>query len=168
MLQKTEFIMNVSPQQEGKFTIPGIRVGDSLIPPTNRAGNLGVVFDKHLNMRVQVNIICRSAYVHLRNIGRVCSVMSQEATQKLIQAFITSRVDCCNALLYGVSQCITDKLQGILNSAARILTLTPKLAHMTPVFRELHWLSVSARVDYKILVLTYRALHGLAPQHASS
>ena len=88
--------------------------------------------------------------------------------QRLIHAFITSRVDCCNALLYGVSQSLTDKLQWILNSADRILTLTPKLTRMTPVCRELHWLPVSARVAYKIMILTCKALHGLAPQYPRS
>ena len=68
---KTEFIVIVSPQQEGKFTISVIHVGDSLIPSTNQVRNLCIVFHKHLNMQVQVNSICRSTYVHLRNIGRV-------------------------------------------------------------------------------------------------
>ena len=129
--------------------------------------NLGVVFDKNLNMRAQVNTICRSAYFHLRNISRVRSVLSQEATEKLIHALVMSRVDCCNALLCGVSHSLTNKLQRILNTAARILTQTPKSVSMTLVCRDLHWLPVSARVDYKILVLTYKALHGLAPQYLS-
>ena len=48
---KAQFIVIVSPQQEEKFTIPDIRAGDSLIPLTNQVRNLGVVFDKHLNVR---------------------------------------------------------------------------------------------------------------------
>ena len=120
---KAEFIVIVSPQQEGKFTIPGIHVGDSLILPTNQAHNLGVVFKKHLNIQAQINSICHSAYLHLCNIGQVCSVLS-EVTRRLIHAFITSYVDCCNTLLDRVGQSLTDKLQWILNSAARILMLT--------------------------------------------
>ena len=112
----------------------------SLIPPTNQVRNLGPVFDKHLTMRAQVNSICRIAFVHLRNIGRVRGVLSQEATQRLVHAFITSRVDCCNPLRCGVSQSLTDKLQRMLNSAARTVTITPKFAHMTHVCGELHWL----------------------------
>ena len=49
---KTEFIVIVSPQQEGKFTIPGFRVGDSLILPTDQACDLGIVLDKFLHMQV--------------------------------------------------------------------------------------------------------------------
>ena len=165
---KTEFIVIVSPQQEGKFTIPGICVGNSLIPPTSHVCNVGVVFDKHLNMWAQVNNICHSVHVHLCNIGRVRSMLPQEAMQRLIHAFITSHIDCCNALLYGVSQSLPDKLQRILNSATRILMLTPKFLHMTRVCRELHWLPVSARVDYKILVLMCKALHGLTSQYLHS
>ena len=165
---KTEFIVIVSPQQEGKFTIPGIRVGDSLILPTNQVHNLGIVFKEHLNMQAEINSICHSVYLHLCNIGQVCSVLSQEVTQRLIHAFITSYVDCCNTLLDKVSQSLTDKLQWILNSAARILILAyTQVAHMTPVCRELYWLPVSGRVDYKTLVLMYTALHSLNPQFAA-
>ena len=70
------FIVIVLSQLERKFTISGIRAGGSLILPTNEVLNLGVVFNKHLNMRAQVNSVCRSAYVHLRNIGWVRSVLS--------------------------------------------------------------------------------------------
>ena len=128
--------------------------------------NLDVVFDKHLNTRAQVNSICRSAHAHLCNTGRVRSVLSQEATQRLIDAFITPHVDCCKrsplrSQPVSQGQAAADPEQCRQNPD----TLTPKFVHMTPVCRELHWLSASARVDYKILVLSCKALRGLAPQY---
>ena len=58
-----------------------------------------------------------------------------------------------------------NKLQLVLNTAARILTRTPKIDHITPVLASLHWLPVKA--DFKVLLLTYKALHGLAPTYLS-
>ena len=55
----------------------------------------------------------------------------------------------------------------MLNTAARILTRTPKNYHITPVLASLHWLPVKARADFKVLLLTYKALHGLAPTYLS-
>ena len=160
---KTEFIAIVSPQQEGNLTIPGICAGDSPIPPTNQVRNLGVVSDKHLNMRAST--IARISTC-VTSAGSQCALPGGDAeTQPCLHNI---SVDCCNALLHGINQSLANRLQRILNSAAKILTLTPKVARMTPVRRELHWLPASARVDYKILVLTYQALHGFAPQHLRS
>ena len=164
--QKTEFLVIVSPRQEGKFSIPGIRIGGCLIQPTVQARNLGVIFDKHLTMQAQVNIMCRqcrNAYYHLRNIGQIRGVLSQEATEKLIHAFVTSRIDNGNALLYNITKACTNKLQRVLNTAARIVSRTPRFESISPVCMRLHWLPVTARVEYKVLILTYKALHGLAP-----
>ena len=55
----------------------------------------------------------------------------------------------------------------MLNTAARILTRTKQCDHITPVLASLHWLPVKARADFKVLLLTYKALHGLAPTYLS-
>ena len=55
----------------------------------------------------------------------------------------------------------------MLNTAARILTRTQKCDHITPVLASLHWLPVKAGADFKVLLLTYQALHGLAPTYLS-
>lgn len=53
------------------------------------------------------------------------------------------------------------------NSAARILTRTKKRAHITPALAPLHWLPVKYRIDFKILLLVFKALTGLAPPYIS-
>jgi hypothetical protein len=79
----------------------------------------------------------------------------------------TSRLDYCSALLSGYLDKALNKLQLVLNTAARILIRTKKCDHITPVLASLHWLPVKARDDFNVLLLTYKALHGLAPTYLS-
>lgn len=80
---------------------------------------------------------------------------------------MSSRLDYCNVLFSGLPASATRSLQLVQNAAARILTRTSKYSHITPVLASLHWLPVQARADFKILLLTYKALHGLAPSYLS-
>jgi len=57
------------------------------------------------------------------------------------------------------------RLQSIQNAAARLVTGTRRRDHITPVLRDLHWLPVRRRVDYKLALLVYKSLHGLAPPY---
>ncbi len=59
------------------------------------------------------------------------------------------------------------QLQLIQNAAARILTRTRKSEHITPVLRSLHWLPVTFRIDFKVLLLVYKSLNGLGPKYMS-
>ncbi len=85
----------------------------------------------------------------------------------LIHAFMASRLDYCNALLSGCSACLINKLQMVQNAAARVLTRTRKYDHISPVMSTLHWLPIKHYIDLKILLITYKALNGLAPQYLS-
>ena len=86
-----------------------------------------------------------------------------------IHAFVTSRIDYCNSLLFGLSNSELAKLQRVQNVAARLLTSTRKYDHITPVLRELHWLPVRYRIHFKILrLLTFRAIHGMVPHYISN
>ncbi|KAI5613359.1 hypothetical protein C0J50_11719, partial [Silurus asotus] len=88
--------------------------------------------------------------------------------KKLVHAFMTSRIDYCNALLGGCPASLINKLQLVQNAAARVLTRARKYDHLTPILSSLHWLPVKFRIDYKLLLLTYKALNGLAPMYLSS
>ena len=81
------------------------------------------------------------AFYHLRNIAKVRTFLSQDDTEKLIHALITSRLHYCNALLSGLPKKAIGQLQNIQNGAARVLTKTRWRAHITPVLRSLHWLT---------------------------
>ncbi len=85
----------------------------------------------------------------------------------LINAFMTSRLDYCNALLVGCSERLINKLQMVQNAAARVLTRTRKYDHISPVMSTLHWLSIKHCLEFKIFLITNKSLNGLAPQYLS-
>jgi len=110
-------------------------------------------------------MICKTWYYHLRNISKIRKYLTEETTEILVQAFISSKLDNCNSLLYGLSKHIISSLQSVQNTAARIVTLAKKFDHITPVLIHLHWLPVHFRILFKVLLLVYKALNGMAPLH---
>lgn len=85
--------------------------------------------------------------------------------EKLVHTFVSSRLDYCNALLIGIPNKSLQRLQYAQNSAARILMRVRKYDHITPILHSLHWLPVSARIEYKISLLTYQCIYGNAPPY---
>lgn len=127
--------------------------------------NLGVLFDQDMSFTSHIRQISRTAFFHLRNIAKIRHILSQNNAEKLVHAFVTSRLDYCNSLLSGCSNKSLKTLQLVQNAAARVLTRTRKRDHISPVLASLHWLPVKSRIEFKILLLTYKALNGLAPSY---
>ena len=111
--------------------------------------------------------ICKSCYFNIRNIYRIRKFLSTEDTKILVNAFVTSRLDNCNSLLYGLPHGLLHKLQLVQNCAARLILGGYKYDHITPLLRELHWLPVEHRIVFKLLLLTFKALNDLAPCYIS-
>lgn len=94
-------------------------------------------------------------------------IVSQNDLELNIHAFVSSRLDYCNSLFSCLNKKELSRLQLVQNSAARILTRSNRRTHISPILKALHWLPVSSRINFKILVLTFRALHGQAPPYIS-
>ena len=128
-----------------------------------KASSIGVHFDESLSMVSQVTAICKSAFYHLRNISLIRKYLTFDAAQPLVHALVTSKLDHCNSLLHGLPKHVIKQLQCVQNAAARVGTVSPKFCHITPVLANLHWLPIELRIEFKILTITYKTLHGLAP-----
>ena len=109
-----------------------------------------------------------SKSINLYSVGKIRKYLNGPIAEKMINATATSRLDYCNSLLYGAKQSHLDWLQCRQNNAARIISKRHKFDHISPVLRELHWLPVEHRISYKILLLTYKALNGHAPQYLAA
>ena len=161
---KTELLV-LSARHRPPPSIEYIDVSGERIKPTSSARNIGVIFDEHMSLDKHVANICKACFFHLRNISKIRDCLSQADTEKLVHAFINSKLDSVNSLLYGLPTFLIDRLQNVQNAAARIITRTKKYDHIKPVLKQLHWLPVNQRINYKILLLTYKALNGQAPSY---
>jgi len=164
---KTEMLVLGPKKQRDLLLNLTINLNGCTVVSNKTVKDLGVTLDPDLSFEEHIKTISRTAFFHLRNIAKIRNFLSKNDAEKLIHAFVTSRLDYCNALLSGYPDKALNKLQLVLNTAARILTRTKKFDHITPVLASLHWLPVKARADFKVLLLTYKALHGLAPTYLS-
>ena len=137
------------------------------IAPHSPVKNLGVWFDSNLSMVDHITKTSSAAFYHLYNIRRIRKYLTKECTETLIHAFISSRLDYCNSLLFGVPECHLHKLQRVQNAAARLVVQESRFCHITPLLKSLHWLPVKYRIVFKLLLITFKAIHGLAPAYIS-
>ena len=166
---KTEFMLIGTKAQLQKTKSATLTIGESIIShSTEPLRNLGAWFDCHFNLNFNITKTYRGAFFHLHNIRRVRKYLSIESAEKLVHAFITSRLDYCNSLLYGLPHCALTKLQRVQNAAARVLYLAPRFCHITPILYELHWLPVTFRIEFKVIIITHKAIYGTAPNYLSS
>ena len=158
---KTE-VMLITPKHIS-LQCPNLSIGQHSVTPSSCVRNLGVHMDSHSTMEHHVNTVCRAAYMHLHNISRIKAYLDKPSLERLIHAFVTSKLDYGNATLLGYPSTLLQRLQRVLNSAARLLSGCRKYDHITPVMRELHWLPVTQRIKFKVAVLVFKAKQGIAP-----
>ena len=144
------------------------RVGTAIIEPVNEVRDLGITLDSTLTLRTHINNISRSGSLSLHELSKIRKFLSQKDTERVVHAFISSKLDYCNGLFYGLPSSEIQKLQRLQNAAARLITRTKKFDHITPVLINLHWLPIEHRVIFKLLLFTYKALHGLAPDYLAN
>ena len=101
----------------------------------------------------------------MRSIGRSAS---PAVLQSLVVSLVLSRLDYGNATLAGLPGSQLDRLQSVINAAARLVSVVcsaRKYEHITPLLHDLHWLPVRERIEFKLTVLVFRCLHGTAPPY---
>ena len=116
-------------------------------------------------MSTHISTSCSAAFFLLHNIKRISQFLPRDKLEMVLHAFVTSRIDYCNVLLYGLPDCEIAKLQRVQNAAARLLMSYKKYDHITPILINSHWLPVRYRINVKILLLTFKVLYGMAPSH---
>ena len=163
---KTEFIWLGTRQQLQKISRQPLTVGGANVTSVGKVRDLGVMVDEELKMAAHVNHVVSSCFYQLRQLRSVRRSLPFEARRALVTAFVSSRLDYCNAILYGVAACNINRLQAVMNSAARLVTGTGKYDHITPVLRDvLHWLPVSQRIIFKIAVIAFDCIRGTGPAY---
>lgn len=129
--------------------------------------NLGVKVDAELKFDSQIKAVVKTSFFQLRQLAKIKPFLHRQHFETVIHAFVTTRLDYCNALYMGVSGSSIARLQLVQNAAARLLTGTRKSEHITPILASLHWLPVHFRIHFKILLFAFKAQNGLAPVYLS-
>ena len=130
-------------------------------------GNRSEVLSSDLSFDRHVSIVSASSFYWLRQLQRSRRSLDTESAATLVHSFVASRIDYCNAVLAGAPKATTNKLQRVLNAAARVVSGTHKFDRGLSrlLHTELHWLDVPERVVYKLGIMVFNCLHGQAPQY---
>ena len=127
--------------------------------------NLGVFFDANMNMVRHVSSVIKSVTYHTRNVSRIRKYLTVDSAKGLVNSVVTSRLDYCNSLLAAIGKGQRDSLEGAQRCATRVVLQLPR--SVTPSLEDLNWLPIRFRVKFKIAVLVFKSMHGLAPNYLS-
>jgi hypothetical protein len=166
---KTEYLLIGSKYQREKVATTSLTFQGNIIHPSKTVRNLGVIFDCDVALTKQISTVCSSAYYAMRQIRQIRSSLDHKSTILLANALVSSKLDFCNSLYYGLPESSIHKLQVVQNSLARIVeTSVTRRDRITPTLHKLHWLPVRKRITYKIAVLTYKSLQNQSPLYLQS
>ena len=157
---KTEIILFHPKSLQHKVIVGGTFIGSDCIRFSKEVKNVGVWLDNQLNFNKHVNKVVSQCYLHVKNIGRIRSILSKDHTEMLVHAMISSTMDYCNSLLINISKSNMYKLQKVQNAAARLVVRCSRRTSMSKVLRDLHWLRVESRIIFKVLLLVYKCVNG--------
>ena len=147
---KTDFIIfSTTPHKLKKHTLQD---GTNIIGLSETVKILGVTFNDGMTLKQHISNTCRSSYMQLRKINSIRQYLTTNAVKTLVQSVVISRLDYCNSTYIGLSH----------NAAARIINKTRRHEHITPILQELHSLPITKRVQFKVLVYTFKAFHNEA------
>ena len=135
-----------------------LNILDTSIEPVGEARNLGVLFDSDLSFRKHISSVIKSCFISIRDLKRIRKYLTLSATKTLATSLISSRMDYCNALYSGLPQKDLARLQRLQNCLARITLRSPRFSSSLPLLRDLHWLPIKYRIDYKICFLGFQSL----------
>ena len=162
---KTEFIILGSSHNLSKVTTKSISIESHTIMSSNCVRNIGAMFDSNMKMANQVGQISKTAWFQLFMISKIRPYLTKEQTQCIIHAYVTSRLDQNNSLLSGIPSTLLNKLQKIQNASAKLILGGKKNDHVTGLLKELHWLPLSQRYAFKILLFVFKTLNGNGPTY---
>ena len=148
---KTDLMLVTSKRTKHLHSLPtSITMGNAQIPFKQSVKNLGFSFDCHLTMNAHVTNIARTCNFEMRRLASIRAFLTSTATATLVSAFVLSRIDYSNSLLFGSTHDVTSHLKRILNYAAQVILCLPKSSSITTHLKSLHWLPVKVRSTYKI------------------
>ena len=160
---KTEFIIFSSRLRQKQISLQSVTLGGTTVRVSDVVKNLGVLLDAELSFKQQCLHLASACFWQIKQLWQIRFSLDRRSCEILVHAFVTSRLDYCNAILVGCNKGVLAPLQRVQNAAARLVTVTRKRDHVTPLFLELHWLRISDRIIFKVGTLVFKCLHEQTP-----
>ena len=159
---KTKIIV-IQPKRNKEELKFDVLYNNKKVETVTTAKTLGVTLDKHLNMESMIGEKCKSAYYHIRNIGRIKHSLSTNLRIQLVHNLILSKLDYCNSLLALVNQKNIKKLQKVENAAVRMVYNLSQRTPTSKYLQEAHFLPVSYRICFKLCLIMFKVLMNRTP-----
>ena len=127
---------------------------------------VSLTLDLELTFVRHINLLSRSCYYQLRQLKVVSCSFSLAAASTLVHSFVVSRLDYCSAVCEGLPTCWLNCLDWVLRTAARLVGHIPRFGRVAGyIWDVLHWLPYPQRIVYRISVLVWCSIEGLAPTY---
>ena len=163
---KTEYLIIGTHQQRSKLVSSSITFHGTPLTPTDSARNLGVTFEPDLSMKKHISSICQTSFYHIRQLRQVRSSLDTSSAIVLANSLVTSKLDYCNSLLHGLPASSLNRLQKVQNSLARVVVPSSRRHHhISPTLKNLHWLPVIKRIEFKVASITFKTLQNHQPAY---
>ena len=163
---KTQIIVFGSTRVLKEIQIKGINTSSGTsVRFISTVKNLGIYMDSKLTLSNQVVNLKKKSFTTLRNIRKIRFLLTKEQLKVIVNSLVVSCLDYCNGLFYGITEKLLMQLQLIQNAAAKAVTGKYKHDHLDEDLCQLHWLNVKKRIIFKIALLAYKSVNGLAPAY---
>jgi len=143
------------------------RVGADNVTPVSFVQDLGVYLDADASMTTHISRTAASCFGILRQLRSIQRSLPRHAVVSLVTSLVLTKLDYCNSLLVGFLAKLLNRLQAVINTAARLVCRAMKADHVTPVLKDLHWLRIQEKIQYKLCVTAFKCQHSLAPPYLS-
>ena len=141
-----------------------INVAGLCVPVSQTIKTLGITFDSHLTFNAHIQSLTKACYFHIRALRHIRSCITLETAKSFAHAIVSSRLDYGNSLLTGISDLNMHKLQRVQTTLARVVLASPYSRKTSAEsLRQLHWLPIRQRINFKIATLTYKILNSGEP-----
>jgi len=163
---KTELLWCTTTGRQHLLPRSALRIGADAITPSTTVRDLSIFINADLSMRSHVQRTVAGCFAILRQLRSIRRLVSSSVFQTLVVALVLSRLDYGNATLVGLPANLLNRLQSLLNAAARSVAGLRRSDHITDTLASFHWLRAPERTKFK-LAIVYRGIHGTAPRYLS-
>ena len=161
---KLNDIMAIGGPRRNLMELQLLTAGNEEVDVTKCVRPLGVDFDSDLTLK-HVRNVAKKCFYTLKNMFKIRRCINETTDKAMVHTMITSKLDYCNAVPYGLPESTLKHFTRVQNLSARFISQHGKYGHITPVLKQFHWLPMRQRINYKVLILTFKSLNGLAPTY---